>query len=263
MSTRGRKPTAELRDFQSKVALVTGGGSGIGRAAALLFARRAAAVAIVDIEAVTGTAVAEEIRGAGGRALFIEADLTSEDAVAAMVNRTVSSFGGLHCAFNNAGITSPAEQFHTLALDEWNKMIATNLTSVFLCMKHELAHMLGAGGGAIVNTSSGAGIVAAPGQPHYTAAKHGVLGLVKSAAREYAAQHIRVNAVCPGLTDTPMLRSFLARNPALEQTLRATTPTGRLGRPEEVAEAAVWLCSDAASFVSGEGMLVDGASVCR
>jgi NAD(P)-dependent dehydrogenase (short-subunit alcohol dehydrogenase family) len=175
----------------------------------------------------------------------------------------VEQLGGLHCAFNNAGINSPMMAFHEMSLEEWNRMIAVNLTAVFLCMKHELAHMVKSGGGAIVNTSSGAGLIAAPGMPHYTAAKHGVLGLVKTAAQEYARQNIRVNAICPGVTDTPMMRSFLAGKPEVEQMMMATLPFGRMGRPEEMAQAAVWLCSDSASFVSGESMLVDGASVCR
>jgi NAD(P)-dependent dehydrogenase (short-subunit alcohol dehydrogenase family) len=253
-----------MMDFQSKVALVTGAGSGIGRAAAMLFAWRGASVALVDVNAETGAKTTDEIGARGGQALSLHADLTSEAAVAGVVECTVSHFSGLHCAFNNAGITSPVERFHELSLDQWNKMIAVNLTSVFLCMKHEITHMLRAGGGAIVNTSSSAGIVPAPGQPHYTAAKHGVLGLVKSAAKEYAARNIRVNAVCPGLTDTPMIRSFTANTPGVEASRRSgMPPIGRLGRPEEVAEAVVWLCSDAASLISGESMLVDGATVCR
>lgn len=255
--------TQGLKDFAGKVALVTGAGGGMGRAAAQLFAERGAAVAVVDIKADIGRETVQLIEAAGGKAIFIEADLGSEDAVVAMVKQTVDQLGGLHCAFNNAGITAPMGPFHELSLADWNRMIAINLTSVFLCMKHELIHMTKAGGGAIVNTSSGAGVIAAPGLPHYTAAKHGVLALVKGAAQEYARQNIRVNAICPGVTDTPMMRSFIGDKPEVAEMMRSTLPFGRMGRPEEMAQAAVWLCSDGASFVSGESMLVDGASVCR
>src|SRR5574337_1015468 len=171
-----------LTDFQSKVALVTGAGSGIGRATAMLFAARGASVAVVDVNAETGVRTADEIGARGGHALFLHADLTSEQAVAGAVERTLSHFAGLHCACNCAGILFPVGPFHTLPLEHWNELIAVDLTAVFLCMKHDLAHMVRAGGGAIVNTSSAAGVVPATGQPHYTAAKHGVLGLTKAAA---------------------------------------------------------------------------------
>lgn len=261
MNTARQQPFC--KDFTGKAALVTGGGSGIGRATAELFAARGAAVAVVDVDAEQGAATVEAIGAAGGQALFLQVDVTREEAVAEMVRKTLQAFGGLHCAFNNAGISGRQSRFHELALPDWDRMIATNLTSVFLCMKHEIAHMVASGGGVIVNTSSGAGLVPAPQQPHYTAAKHGVLGLMKTAAREYAAQNIRVNAVCPGVIDTPMIRGFIGGRPEVEKMLASTLPGGRLGRPEEVAEAVVWLCSDAASFVSGESLLVDGATVCH
>lgn len=253
----------ERRDFDGKTVLVTGGASGIGKAAALLFGQRGANVVIADLHAAPAEAVAAEIRMAGGKALAVQADVTSEAAVEALVAGTVEHFGGLNCAFNNAGLSAAYTPFHEVTMDDWNRIIAVDLTSVFLCMKHEIAHMLANGGGAIVNTASGAGFVPAPGQPHYTAAKHGVLGLTKTAAKEYARQGIRVNAVCPGVTDTPMMQGFIGGDAAMEKMMLDTLPAGRMGLPGEIAEAVVWLCSDAASFVSGDSMLVDGASVCR
>ena len=251
------------QDFAEKVAFVTGAGGGIGRAAAELFAARGAAVAAVDMNAEICRETVARITAAGGRAIAITADVSVENAVAAAIKRCVTELGGLHCAFNNAGVNSKQYVFHEMDLAEWNRMIAVNLTAAFLCMKHELAHMVANGGGAIVNTASGAAVVPAAGLPHYTAAKHGVLGLVKVAAQEYARRNIRVNAICPGVTDTPMMQSYIRGNAELEAAMNATLPMGRMGRADEMAQAAVWLCSDAASFVSGESMLVDGATVCR
>jgi len=259
----GSDQAPRAQDFAGKVALVTGAASGIGRAAAELFAARGAKVAVADIQADGGRETVARIERAGGTALFIQTDVSSEPAVAAMVETTIQRLGGLHCAFNNAGYGGRYLPFQEVPLEEWNRTIAVTLTSVFLCMKHEIAHMARAGGGAIVNTASGAGFVPAPGMPAYTAAKHGVLGLTKGAAKEFAAHKIRVNAICPGVTDTPMMQGFIGGDAALEKLMLDTLPFGRMGRPEEMAEAAVWLCSDAASFVSGDSMLVDGASVCR
>ena len=250
--------------MKDRVALVTGGGSGIGQAAAVLFARKGAMVAVADRNAEGGADTVAQIEAEGGQGRFFAVDVTDEDQVAGLVASTVSAFGRLDCAFNNAGITHPSRLFHELTLDQWNEMIAVNLTSVFLCMKHEIIQMLAQGdGGAIVNTASGAAIVPAPGQPHYTAAKRGVLGLTTYAADELNNQGIRVNAVCPGMIDTPMVASWRASSPEMAEAVIQRMPGQRMGRPEEVAEAAVWLCSDEARWVSGDTMVVDGGMVCR
>jgi NAD(P)-dependent dehydrogenase (short-subunit alcohol dehydrogenase family) len=247
-----------------KIVLVTGAGSGMGAAGAQVFAREGAAhVYVVDVNADGGERVAAAVRTGGAGASFAAVDVTDEDAVAGLVDRIVAEHGRLDCAWNNAGITDAAGPFTSLAKDAWDRMIAVNLTSVFLCMKHELRQMSAQGYGAIVNTSSGAGIVAAPYLPHYTAAKHGVLGLTKAAAQEYNGAGIRVNAVCPGMTDTPMIQSWFESSPGIAQAVLATMPGGRLGRPEQVAEAAVWLCGDPAGWVSGLSMVVDGGAVNR
>jgi NAD(P)-dependent dehydrogenase (short-subunit alcohol dehydrogenase family) len=246
------------------VALVTGAGSGIGRAAALrLGGEGAAAVVVADRDGGAANATAAALRAAGTDAHAITCDVTVESEVEALVRDTVQRYGRLDAAVNNAGISDTARRFHEMPLDEWDRVVAVDLTSVFLCMKHELAHMVQVGRGAIVNTASGAGIIGFPGLPHYVASKHGVLGLTKTAALEYARDGIRVNAVCPGVTDTPMVRASIGRSESAEARLRATVPTGQLGRPHDVAAAIVWLCSSQAGWVTGESMLVDGASVCR
>ena len=250
--------------MNGKVALVTGGGSGIGQAAAVLFARGGAKVAVADRNSDGGAATVAQIEAEGGEGRFFATDVTDEDQVAGLVASTVSAFGRLDCAFNNAGITHPSRLFHELTLDQWDEMIAINLTSVFLCMKHEIIQMLAQdGGGAIVNTASGAAIIPAPGQPHYTAAKRGVLGLTTYAADELNNQGIRVNAICPGMIDTPMVASWRESSPEMAEAVVKMMPGGRLGAPEEVAEAAVWLCSDEARWVSGDTMVVDGGMLNR
>ena len=249
--------------MEGKVALVTGGASGIGQEAAVLFARRGAKVAVADRNAEGGAETVARIEAEGGQGQFFATDVTDEDQVAALVASVVSTFGQLDYAFNNAGITHPSRLFHELTLEQWDEMIAVNLTSVFLCMKHEIIQMLAQGGGAIVNTASGAAIIPAPGQPHYTAAKRGVLGLTTYAADELNNKGIRVNAICPGMIDTPMVASWRESSPEMAEAVIQMMPGGRLGQPEEVAEAAVWLCSDEARWVSGDTMLVDGGMLNR
>lgn len=249
--------------MEGKVALVTGGASGIGQEAAVLFARRGAKVAVADRNAEGGAETVARIEAEGGQGQFFATDVTDEDQVAALVASVVSAFGQLDYAFNNAGITHPSRLFHELTLEQWDEMITVNLTSVFLCMKHEIIQMLAQGGGAIVNTASGAAIIPAPGQPHYTAAKRGVLGLTTYAADELNNKGIRVNAICPGMIDTPMVASWRESSPEMAEAVIQMMPGGRLGLPEEVAEAAVWLCSDEARWVSGDTMLVDGGMLNR
>lgn len=249
--------------MEGKVALVTGGASGIGQSAAVLFARRGASVAVADRNTEGGAQTVALVQAEGGQAQFIETDVTDEDQVAALVGSVVSAFGQLNYAFNNAGITHPSRLFHELTLEQWDEMIAVNLTSVFLCMKHEIIQMLEQGGGAIVNTASGAALIPAPGQPHYTAAKRGVLGLTTYAADELNNKGIRVNAICPGMIDTPMVASWRESSPEMAEAVIQMMPGGRLGLPVEVAEAAVWLCSDEARWVSGDTMVVDGGMLNR
>ncbi len=202
------------------------------------------------------------MEAAGATASWVEADLTDEAAVKGLVDGIVAEHGRLDTAFNNAGITGEMTSFHELDRGDWDRMLQVNLTSVFLCMKHELAHFVErGGGGAIVNTSSGAGVVGFAGLPHYVAAKHGVLGLTRTAAAEYGRQGIRVNAVLPGPTDTPMLRGFIGEDDGMRRMMAASVPSGDLLAPEEVAEAVVWLASDKARQVNGQAHLVDGGGI--
>lgn len=248
---------------EGKVALVTGGGLGIGRAAALAFAREGARVVIADVDAPAGEATAQDVRGRGGEASFFRTDVSDEAQVEALVHHCAERFGALDCALNNAGVMCASVPIHDAELADWQRTLAVNLTGVFLCLKHELRRMRAQGSGAIVNVSSGAGLIAVPALAPYCASKHGILGLTKTAAAENARSGIRVNALCPGAIDTPMLRASLEGSPEVQAMVAKSQPFGRLGRAEEVAEAAVWLCSERASFVSGESMLVDGASVAR
>src|SRR5215204_7292158 len=247
-------------NFAGKVAFVTGAASGIGRAAALAFAREGASVVAADVSEQGNQETARLVREQGGRALAVRCDVTRAEEVKAALAKTVETFGRLDFAFNNAGIEprkpAPTAEYED---DEWDRILDTNLRGVFLCMKHEIPLILKhGGGGAIVNTSSGAGIIGIKGSPAYTAAKHGVLGLTKAAALDYAAQNIRINAVCPGYIDTPMMERFTGGTAEGRAKVIAEEPVGRMGRPEEIAATVVWLCSDAAAFVIGHAMVVDG-----
>jgi NAD(P)-dependent dehydrogenase (short-subunit alcohol dehydrogenase family) len=249
--------------LEGKVALVTGAASGIGRASAGAFAREGARVLACDVDAEGGEATCATIRSQGREARFVRADLTREDEVEGVVRTTIELWGTLDCAHNNAGILGATGLLHDLDVAGFQHTLTTNLTSVFLCLKHEIRVMLELGGGAIVNSSSGAGLIGAPTLAPYCASKHGILGLTRTAALETARSGIRVNAVCPGSTDTPMLRATMAGNPRIEKMILASQPGGRLGLAEEVAEAVVWLCSERASFVSGDAVRVDGGALAR
>lgn len=249
--------------LDGKVAIVTGGSTGIGRATALALAEAGAAVAIADVDVIAGPKVVEEITSLGGTAIFVETDVADDDQNAALVARTVAELGGLDLAFNNAGIEGTPAPAHECTPENWHRTLAVNLTGVWSCMRHEVPAMLERGGGSIVNCASVAGLVGFPAIPAYTAAKHGVVGLTKTAALDYATAGIRVNAVCPGVIDTAMVERFTGHDPEAEAAMVATEPVGRLGRPEEIADAVVWLCSDRASFVTGQAIAVDGGFTTR
>jgi NAD(P)-dependent dehydrogenase (short-subunit alcohol dehydrogenase family) len=245
--------------FAGKVAFVTGAASGIGRAAALAFSREGASVVAADVSEQANRETAHMIEEQGGRALGVSCDVTHAKEVKAALAKTAEAFGRLDFAFNNAGI-EPKKAASTADYpeEEWNRIIDINLRGVFLCMKHEIPLILKQGGGSIVNVSSGAGIIGIKGSPAYTAAKHGVIGLTRAAALDYAAQNIRVNVICPGYIDTPMMGRFTGGTPEGRAKVIAEEPVGRMGKPEEIAAAVMWLCSDAAAFMIGHAMVMDG-----
>jgi len=251
------------KSFAGKVALVTGASSGIGRATALAFAREGAKVVVSDVVVDGGNETVQLIKKAGGEAIFVKADVAETADVESLVQQTVATYGRLDCAHNNAGISGPLTTVTDTAESKWDRVIAINLKGVWMCMKYELQHMSKQGSGAIVNTASGAGLVGIAGASAYVASKHGVLGLTKTAALEYAKQGIRVNAVCPGVIETPMVQRLTDRHPSAAEAMVAGHPIGRVGKPEEIAEAVIWLCSEAASFVTGLAMSVDGGYVAQ
>ncbi|HEY7133820.1 MAG TPA: glucose 1-dehydrogenase [Acidimicrobiia bacterium] len=250
-------------EMSGKVAIVTGGSTGIGRASALAFARRGANVVIADVNDDAAGEAVELVKAEGTEARYVRTDVTESGQVAAMVEQTVGAFGRLDYAHNNAGMSGMSAGVVDCTEEQWNRTLALNLTGVFLSMKHEIPKMLAAGGGAIVNTSSGAGLVGFAALPAYVASKHGVIGLTKSAALELVRAGIRVNAICPGTTRTPMIENYIGGDPQMEKLMTMASPLGRMAKPEEMAEAAVWLCSDAASFVNGVALPVDAGAVAQ
>ncbi len=246
------------RMLEGKCTLITGAGAGIGRGAALTFARHGARVAVVDIAPESGAETVKLIKAEGGDAIFVKCNVAREAEVKAMVDQVVATFGRLDCAFNNAGVETSLELLADDTEESFDHLIGVNLKGVFLCMKYEIKQMLAQGSGAIVNTASTAGLVGTFRHAIYTATKHGVIGFTKTGAIEYAKKGIRVNAVCPGGTETPMLQRLIPQLKERASVMGGRTPMGRTGSPEEIGEAAAWLCSDYASFVTGHALVADG-----
>lgn len=248
--------------FAGKVVLVTGGGSGIGRASALAFAKRGAKVVIADVAVEGGQDTMYRIKDINGEAIFVKTDVSKATEVKALIKKTIDTYGSLNCAFNNAGIEGKSSSTVACTEENWDQVVNINLKGVWLCMKYQIPYMREQGGGAIVNMSSIAGLSSCVKRfPAYVASKHAVVGLTKTAAAEYAKAGVRINALCPGFVHTPMIEDKVRDPTELKAWVNSHVPTGRLGTPEEVAEVAVWLCSDTASFVTGHAMLVDGGSL--
>jgi NAD(P)-dependent dehydrogenase (short-subunit alcohol dehydrogenase family) len=249
--------------FQGKVALVTGGGLGIGRATALAFAREKAKVVVDDLLVKEGEETVRMIKEAGGEAIFIKADVSQRSEVENLILKAIEGYGRIDYAFNNAGIGGDLGSTADCSEENWDRVINTNLKSVWLCMKYEIPQMLKQGAGVIVNTASGSGLWGVPGMPAYASSKHGILGLTKTAALEYAKVGIRVNAICPGPIFTEGNQAHVAVHPELQAQFTAMVPMKRFGRSEEIAETVVWLCTDTASYVTGIAMPVDGGMVAQ
>ncbi len=247
--------------MKGKVAVVTGGSSGIGRASSLEFAREGARVAVADISVVEGEKTVDMIKSCGGDAFFSCVDVSQKAEVKKFISHAVDQYGSIDFAHNNVGLTGKRESTVDCTEENWDYVINVSLKSVWLCMKYEIPFMLKMGGGAIVNTSSTAGLLGFRKGSAYAASKHGVIGLTKSAALEYARDGIRVNAICPGLIDTPAIQQAIGGDPKTEARFVSMSPAGRMGTPEEIAKAVVWLCSDGASYVNGHAMVIDGGFV--
>ena len=248
------------RPLEGKVALITGGNSGIGKATSIAFAESGAKVVVAARRFNEGEQTVEEIRQAGGEAIFIKTDVARAEEVEALVSKTVSTYDKLDYAFNNAGIGGGGP-LHESTEEDWNRVVNINLKGTWLCMKYQITQMLKQGGGAIVNNSSAAGLTGYSRNPLYSASKHGVIGLSKSAALQYVTKGIRINVVCPGLIMTPMIESAYDSGPGVKEWFESLQPTGRGGSPGEVAQAVLWLCSDFASFITGVALPVDGGAL--
>lgn len=247
--------TSLEKNFEGRVALITGGSFGIGKATAVAFAQRGAKVVVADV--IENADTLKEIKGAGSDGIFIKCDVSKEREVSEMINKAILHFGGLDFAFNNAGIEGQTANTQDCTEANWDKTIGVNLKGIWLCMRHEIPHMLKKGG-AIVNCASVAGLIGFPGMPAYVASKHAVIGLTKTAALENAKTGIRINAVCPGVIKTAMVDRITGKDKVAEKQFETMEPIGRMGQPEEVAAAVIWLCSEGASFVTGHALAVDG-----